>query len=1434
MFLAAIAAVPLFATLSPESGAFVFQTYTPKVYGANPQNWALAQDARGVMYFGNTEGVLEFDGVFWRLIRLTYGSAARSLAVDARGRIYVGGRGVFGYLEPDAHGSTHFVPLEVPKADSTFLDVWNVVPTSAGVYFGTDYKIFFRSNSGQIKVWQSQKRFGRIFAAYGELFVAIVDNGLRRLEGDDFVAGPRGDSSLLGARLNFAPGEHPLLAGRQALYNFSLSEIVPFANHASEYIQQNEVYSIKQLSTGDIAVGTRTGGLVLLNRQGDLERIIRKESGLASDWVTAIYEDPQHAIWLATDNGLVRFATGLSTFGEPQGIQGPVICEARFAGTLYAGTTKGLFRMRASSGAEPTFEEIKDLHDQVFVLAAHGGELFAGGEHGLYVVAGGKAKAMPDTNGVVYDLSSSRRDPGILYSAGEGGVRRWQRVGHAWKSAEPVGVKGQEFRSVVEDSDGTVWSTNSLSIWHINFSSDRVQEFKSSDSTLSRFKSAYLFRGHVVFATDKGLLQFSEKTGRFESDNELGPQYADGSRDVFLVGEAAGNVWVTGNGYHHLLENTVQGFRPFAAPLVQANVDELYTIFLDLDGTCWASAESGILYRLEKLDLKELRRPVPTLLRRVSAIGRKEAFYEGDLPLPSAPLLQSRDDALRFEFAAPFYDAPAALEYQFQLDGNDKKWSDWTKETHKEYTNLSEGEYRFHVRVRDPHGTLGGETVFSFTIPPPWYRSWMAYALYAALLYWAFRFWRLLRERERSRLREMELRAETAAAQAQVLQAENDRKRNVEILSEIGKEITASLDFDTIILRLHERVNRIVDAGIFGVGLYHPEKNLIEYRLVTENGKRCAPYTRDTRDKNQFAVWCIDNRKPLLINDAAVEYGKYISAYEPERLSLEDGTPAQPPASMIYLPLVAQDRVLGVLRIQSFKKNTYPEQHFSLLESLAAYTTIALVNARLFEEVRQARAAAEQADEAKSSFLSTVSHELRTPLTSVLGFAKIIRRRLDERLFPLIPENDKKILQTKRQVMENLDVVVSEGERLTKLINDVLDLAKIQAGKISWNMATVSVSAVIDRAIAATSLLFEAKKLTLSRNFEPDLPTITGDSDRLIQVVINLISNAVKFTDTGTVTCAASLGDGELVLSVTDCGIGIRPEDQPKVFEKFKQVGDTLTDKPEGTGLGLPISKEIVEHHGGRMWVESEIGKGSTFFFTLPVATASMATGAPVPRGLDVESLAHQLRDNVDSHQPRPRSVLVVDDDPNIRSALQQEFTESGYAVRLAEDGRKALALIGEETPGIVILDVMMPEMNGFDVAAVLKNNPATTDIPIIILSILEDKERGFHVGVDRYLNKPIDTVSLFREVGILLDQGKSKKKVMVVDEDASTLRTLVEVLQACGYHVVQSNGTELVADAVSGKPDVIILSSLISNKPGVQSLRLEKGLENVQFLIYQ
>jgi CheY-like chemotaxis protein len=249
--------------------------------------------------------------------------------------------------------------------------------------------------------------------------------------------------------------------------------------------------------------------------------------------------------------------------------------------------------------------------------------------------------------------------------------------------------------------------------------------------------------------------------------------------------------------------------------------------------------------------------------------------------------------------------------------------------------------------------------------------------------------------------------------------------------------------------------------------------------------------------------------------------------------------------------------------------------------------------------------------------------------------------------------------------------------------------------------------------------------------------------------------------------------------------------------------------------------------------VESEPGKGSTFLFSLPIV-AGATVGAPV----ELAALIRQLRDRVVVTAPRngerPR-ILIVDDEAHIRELLTQEFTEAGYQVLTAANGREAINAVRGERPDLVVLDVMMPEMNGFDVAAVLKNDPATHDIPIVILSIVQDRDRGFRIGVDRYLTKPIDTELLFKEVGALLDQKTSHKHVLVVDEDDSTVKLLSDVLKARGYRVSEARGADLIERAKSVQPDIIMLNSITTTQSDVaQMLRFEKGLENVLFLVYQ
>ncbi len=477
-----------------------------------------------------------------------------------------------------------------------------------------------------------------------------------------------------------------------------------------------------------------------------------------------------------------------------------------------------------------------------------------------------------------------------------------------------------------------------------------------------------------------------------------------------------------------------------------------------------------------------------------------------------------------------------------------------------------------------------------------------------------------------------------------------------------------------------------------------------------------------------------------------------------------------------------------------------------------------------------------EVDQMKTDFISTVSHELRTPLTSVLGFAKIIQKRLNDVLFPLITDEDKKVQRAVTQVSKNINIIVSEGQRLTNLINEVLDLSKMEAGKIEWKMTEVDFSEVIEHGISATTALFAHSKVKLMQEVEPNLPLVKIDKDRLIQVVINLISNAYKFTEEGSVLIRAEYDKEtkQIMLKVIDTGIGIASGNLGNVFEKFKQVGDTLTNKPQGTGLGLSICKQIVEHHGGKIWVESELGKGSQFIFTLPVAQHKAVEDVVQKPNLD--DLFDQLAQYPTPTAAGTKTILVVDDEAHIRELLRQELEEAGYRVIAAKDGQEAIECAKTQNPDLITLDVMMPGSNGLDVAAILKKNPLTMHIPIIILSA-KDKEAGVHLsGIDKYLTKPVKADILLKEIDVLIQRDVGKRKVLIVDENKGTVNALTQVLNAQGCHVESvENYAQCVEKVISYQPDMVILDKKLSEEYNIINiLRFEKNLTQINFILLE
>ena len=1469
---------PIPVARHPEAGGLLIRNYPPEAYDGGAQNWALLQDARGVIYVGSTSSLLEYDGVTWRKIFTPTRTTIRSLAADANGRIYVGAVGDLGYLETDATGETKFVSMvdKLPEDVRIFEDVWRTFATPDGVFFQTQIGLFRWAN-GTMKVWKPTGRiFNRAQLANNTIYIGQTDGVLMALRGEELVPVPGAE------RLGDQPypivipfDETRLLMGTRSdgLFLYDGAALTPFKTDVDEYLKRSNLYRGFVLPNGSLAFTTTSAGMVLLDRAGRQLQLIDERAGLQAPSVYYVLPDREGGLWLALGVGLARVEaqSPLSMFGPTEGLRAAGGDVARFNGRLYIAHGQGVQYLAPATGNTlPRIAPVTGVMNQCWAFSEFNDptgqppQLLLSASDGLYRIDGDLAIPIVESQNRSFGAfvtRQSRIDPARVWVGLTDGLASVRWTNGQWVNEGRVPGVRDQVRSLEQAADGSVWAGTQSSGLLIVRGADSVGTARPAAPAVDRYgaEQGLAIGGATVFEVDDRLFVsvagkiavLDAAANRFVADRTFEVVERDTATDgVSFTQGPDGRIFVTSGRNAAVLTKQGDGSYAIDKQLFSRFVlDNNGAFYPEKDGVLWI----GTGGKLARFDTNRFDRSTA----RYAALIRRITVNQADPISPlaangAAPLgLPATSRSVRFEFAAPSFLNERSTQYQSRLDGLDSDWSAWSAESRRDYTNLAAGGYRFHVRARNELSQVSDEGTYAFAILPPWYRTWWAYLMYLVLAGLAVisvgRLQRrrvVGRERQRAEFAEARLRAESAEALAK---SETERNRNIELLSEIGRDITASLDFDTIFDKLYGRVNELADADVFGVGLYHADTNEIEYRLAIEKGKRYAPYSRSTTDRSQLPVWCIEHREPVFINDVEQESGKYIPHYAEAARALEDGSMSKAAQSIIYLPLVSKDKVLGIVTIQSFEQGAYTEHHLNMMQNLAAFTAIALDNAaayrqineqehdnrRLFEEAQKARAAAEEADAAKSAFLSTVSHELRTPLTSVLGFAKIIKKRLDDRIFPILKSDDKKVLQTVQQIQENLQVVVGEGERLTKLIDDVLDLAKIEAGKLEWNMGPVTVQEIIDHATAATSSLLEPKGLRLVKDVDGTLPVITGDRDRLIQVVINLVSNAVKFTDGGTITCRAVRQADMLVVSVIDTGVGITPADQPKVFERFKQVGDTLTDKPKGTGLGLPICREIVEHHGGRVWVDSELGKGSTFSFSLPIAD-----GAQPSLPLDLATVVRQLRDQVVVTTPRtaerqPR-ILVVDDEANIRELLTQEFTEAGYAVVTAANGREAVAEVRRQRPDLVVLDVMMPEMSGFDVAAVLRNDPQTLDIPIVILSIVQDRERGFRLGVDRYLTKPIDTDVLFREVGALLEQRKTHKRVLVVDDDASAVKTLTEVLKARGYSVTEARGHDLFEKAKMLQPDIIMLSSADPKPEIVQTLRFEKGLENVLFFVYR
>jgi signal transduction histidine kinase/CheY-like chemotaxis protein len=617
-------------------------------------------------------------------------------------------------------------------------------------------------------------------------------------------------------------------------------------------------------------------------------------------------------------------------------------------------------------------------------------------------------------------------------------------------------------------------------------------------------------------------------------------------------------------------------------------------------------------------------------------------------------------------------------------------------------------------------------------------------------------------------------------------------------LGEVSRAVNSTLDLKTVLDTIVAKATQL--SGTEAGAIYVRDGTTDEFALRATYGmseELIAAINEEHVGISEAVREATDQREPVQVADLRDE-----PPSRAQEIMLRTGY-----RSRLVVPLIGADEVVGALVVRRRQPGEFSKSTIDLLQTFAAQSVLAIQNANLFTEVEEKGRQLELASQHKSQFVASMSHELRTPLNAIIG--------LTEMMVTNAPRFGTE------KAAEPLKRVHRAGQHLLGLINQVLDLSKIEAGKLELNPESINLAPLIDEVIGTARQLAQQNKNNLVVEAQDKLGALTVDPMRLRQILLNLLSNACKFTTQGEVKLRVrKVADGRnwAEFAVADTGIGMTAEQQAKLFEEFTQADSSTARRYGGTGLGLAITRKLARMMGGDVTVASEPGKGSVFTVRLP-AGAEPATRAATNGG----------------RPPSSDCVLVVDDDATARELIADQLKAEGFSVATAAGGLEGLKLAKDLRPIAITLDVMMPDLDGWSVLAALRQDPELAEIPVIMITILDEHRRGVALGAAGYLTKPIDRERLHRMVSRFRAPARPTR-ILLVEDDADQRQRLRGWLKDEQWAVQEAaNGREALALLKDPKPDVILLDLMMPEMDGfavVAALQKEPRWRDIAVIV--
>ncbi len=840
----------------------IIRNFSPRHYQAQPQNWAVIQDLRGVVYVGNNDGVLEYDGVRWKLIPLPTVSSIRSLARDDSGRIYVGSVGEFGVLRQDGRRGTVYESL-THRIDSThrdFSDVWQMFHADGRLILRTRKYVLLVPPYGSPRVLESPQGFHKAFLVRNRFYVRKEGEGLFVLRGDSLEAAPHGETfaeDRIYAMTELGVASTLLVARNSGLWLMSTEGIRPLRKPYSDWLIKMQVYGGCVLNDGRVGLATTFGGLAVLDTNAALECVIDKRSGLQDNNVWFPYVDRDGAVWTALNNGISRIEmhSPVSLYGENAGILGSVQTILRHRGQLYVGTSAGVF---VNDKNHPTtFRAIEKLNGQGWSFLSTGEDLFVGTTQGVYTITGDRAVRQGRARAVL-KLMRSARDSTLYYECGSAGLFVMRVRGHQWTEELRVPTVEDELIDMQELPNGEVWvATHYKGVLRVHPDGWSVRRYTTIDGLPAGRQTLEVVDGRLVVMVRNGLYALDASGERFMIDPGLGEAAHDTTHEIKYFRSSGKELWIV-RFIDQRFETQVYRQIHDRFQLQSGNLFERighYRILhvLAEGDVSWFGTPDGLI-RFDHRHVPHRPQNFRALVRRVSLVKLGEEYHP-EAETDASPSFPFRGNAVRLEFAAMVYEEDTRRPFAYRLEGYDDEWQPWTSEAGKEYTHLPAGSYRFRVKARNGYGEISEEGTYAFRILAPWYQNLWFIGLVGALF--SLTVYGIVRFRNR--------------------RLEADRKR----LEELVSERTAELK------RLNDQKDEYL--GIVAHDLRNPLTNIIGYVKLVVTDMELATFTRSQSQSDlQLVLHSAENMQRMisgLLNIAAIEAGKLHLQWQPCRMT---------------------------------------------------------------------------------------------------------------------------------------------------------------------------------------------------------------------------------------------------------------------------------------------------------------------------------------------------------------------------------------------------------------------------------------------------------------------------------------------------------------------------------------------------------------------